>query len=284
MPRGPRLYVKNGIYHAMTRGNRKQLIFEDARDRRCFVKILAEAAGRYGVDVLGECRMGTHYHVIARTPRANISEFIAYLNSQYAQYSNRRYGRTGHLFGERFVPILIDTGLYLRVAIAYVLNNPVAAGYVESAAEWKWSSYRATMGMEVAPSYLCLDWLDSSFPSASRSESQALFERYINAPTVAEAELWLERAVIGAEALRQRVRAHIGATMYTASIPRAYRALHRPALGELLPSHLRKAERNTAILRAHVVHAYTMAEIGRCLDLHPKSVSRIVCSIRSRLD
>ena len=60
MPRSPRIYVPNGIYHAMNRGNRKELIFEDAHDRRRFVKILAEAAERYGVDVLVECRMGTH--------------------------------------------------------------------------------------------------------------------------------------------------------------------------------------------------------------------------------
>ncbi len=280
MPRAPRLYVRNGIYHAMTRGNRKQPIFEDVHDRRRFVKILATAAERYDVDVLAECRVGTHFHLIARTPRANISEFMCYLNGQYAKYSNRRHQRTGHLFGERFVPVLIDTGLYLRVAMSYVMNNPVAAGYVRCASDWKWSSCRAALGLETAPEYLSLDWLDASFPAPTRSESQALFAQYITAATAAEAELWFERVVIGGDAMRNRVRSHIGATLYTAAIPRAYRALHRPPLDELLPARLRKSARNSAILRAHVVHAYTMAEIGRRLGLHPKSVSRIICSVR----
>ena len=127
MARAQRIYVPNGIYHVMARGNRRQVIFMDARDRGAFVKILAEASERYSVDVQAECRMFTHYHAVVRTPRANVSEFMDYLNGQYAQYSNRRHHLTGHLFGERFKPILVDTGFYLRVLMAYVMNNPVAA-------------------------------------------------------------------------------------------------------------------------------------------------------------
>jgi len=284
MPRGQRLYVRNGIYHVMARGNRKQAIFEDTGDRRRFVKILAEASERYQVPVLGECRLGTHYHGVAKTPRANISEFMGYLNGEYAKYSNRRHRRIGHVFGERFKPILVDTGLYLRVVMSYVLRNPVTAGLAETAAEWKWSSYRATAGLEVAPGYLCLDWLDSTFPASSRSESQTLFERYVNSPSLEDAEAWLERVVYGSDACRNGVRAHIGATLYMAAIPRAYRALYRPPLEQLLPALLSKAARNTAMLRAHVVHAYTLAEIGRWVGLHPASVSRIICSVRPRLN
>ena len=280
MARAQRIYVPNGIYHVMARGNRRQVIFMDARDRGAFVKILAEASERYAVDVQAECRMFTHYHAVVRTPRANVSEFMDYLNGQYAQYSNRRHHLTGHLFGERFKPILVDTGFYLRVLMAYVMNNPVAAGHVATAAEWKWSSCRATLGIDAAPSYLCLDWLDGAFTSASRCESQALFGRYINAPSIEDAELLLEPVAIGDAEFKKRVRARIGATLFTAAVPRAYRALNRPLLAEVLPGYLKKAERDAAILRAHVVHAYTMAEIGRYLALHPNSVSRIVCAIR----
>jgi putative transposase len=283
MPRSPRIYVPNGIYHAMNRGNRKELIFEDVHDRRRFVKILAEAAERYGVHVLVECRMGTHYHVVVRTPRANISEFMQFLSGEFAKYSNRRHRRVGHLFGERFKPILVDNGLYLRVLISYVMNNPVAGGLAKAASDWKWSSYRATVGMEAPPPYLCLDWLESTFPAPSRTQSQSLCEQYVNAPSIEDAEMWFQRVVFGAADLEERVRKLINATMYMAAIPRAYRALCRPPLENLLPRKLRKSERNQAILRAHVVYAYSLAEIGRCLGLHPASVSRIISSVRAKL-
>jgi hypothetical protein len=224
--------------------------------------------------------MTSHYHGVVRTPLANVSEFMDFLNGQYAQYWNRRHHLTGHLFGDRFKPILVDTGVYLRVLMAYVMNNPVEAGYVATAAEWKWSSCRAILGKQPPPPYLCLDWLDTSFPTASRRESQGLFERYVNAPSIEEAEMLLDPVAIGNPEFKKRIRAHIGAMLFTAAVPRAYRALSRPPLPDLVPAQLSKAERNRAILRAHVVHAYSIAEIGRYLALHPNSVSRIVCSIR----
>ena len=267
----------------MARGSQKLIMFADDRDRRRFIKILTEAGERYGVEVWVECRMGTHFHVIVRTPRANISEFMQFLDGEFAKYFNRRYDRTGHILHERFKPILVDTGLYLRVVVSYVMNNPVEAGLVTSAADWRWSSYRATAGIIAPPSYLHLDWLEDAFPGSSRSESQALFERYVNAPSIEAAEICFAKAVYGGVDFKQRVRAHIAATLYTAAIPRAYRALHRPPLSQLLPAYAGKDERNSAVLRAHVVYAYTLAELGRYMRLHPGSVSRIISSIRKRL-
>jgi REP element-mobilizing transposase RayT len=267
----------------MSRAHGGQILFQDERDRRCFIKILKEACERYGVDVLGDCQMGTHYHLVPRTPRANISEFMAYLNGEFAKYWNRRYQRSGYVFNERFKPILVDSGVYLRVLMSYVMNNPVAGGHVTRPGDWPWSSYRASAGLEEPPSYLSLDWLDGAFPGSSRLESQALFERYINAPSIEEAELGFERAVFGGPDFKKRVRAHIAASLYMAAIPRGYRGLHRPPLDELVRNTFSKDERNSAILRAHVVYAYTEVEIGRYLRLHPASVSRIICSIRARL-
>ena len=283
MPRPPVLCVPNGIYHAMSRGHGKQVLFEDDRDRQCFVKILKEACECYAVDVLAECGMRTHYHLVPRTPRANISEFMGYLNGEFAKYWNRRRRRSGYVFNERYKPILIDAGLYLRVVLTYVMNNPVSGGLVRHPAEWPWSSYRATVGTAAPSDYLKLDWLDTAFPGASRSESQALFERYVNACSIEDAEFCFERAVYGGPDLRQRIRAHIGATLYMSAIPRAYRSLHRPPLNEVVPGTFDRDQRDTAILRAHVVHAYTTSEIGRYLRLHPASVSRIICNVRAQL-
>jgi REP element-mobilizing transposase RayT len=267
----------------MSRAHGQEMLFQDERDRRCFIKILKEACERYGVVVLAECRMGTHYHLVPRTPRANISEFMAYLNAEFAKYWNHRYRRNGYVFNERYKPILVDSAQYLRALMSYVMNNPVAGGLVTHPGEWPWSSYRATVGIENVPSYLCLDWLEGAFPGASRVESQALFERYVTAPSVEDAELCFERAIYGGPDFKKRVRAHIAATLYMAAIPRAFRAMQRPPLNEVLLATFDKEERNTAILRAHVVYAYTIAEIGRYLRLHPASVSRIICSLRAQL-
>jgi REP element-mobilizing transposase RayT len=266
----------------MTRGNRRQVIFEDARDRRRFARILGAAAERYDVLVYVECQMGTHYHLVVRTPRANHSEFMGYLNGEFAKYSNRRHQRIGHLFGERFKPVLVESGLYLRILTSYVLNNPVESGRARTPDRWKWSSYRALLGAATPPPYLCVDWVKESFPAASLDESRAILRQYINAPNAEEAEAWLERVVFGGDEFKARIRALIAAKLYTRSVPRAYRALHRPPLDDLIPSGLSKQQRDTAILRAHTLHAYTLAELARYLAMHPASISRIMCSLRPR--
>jgi putative transposase len=267
----------------MARGNRKAVVFEDACDRDRFARILTKAATRYGVEVLFECRMYTHYHLIVRTPRANLPMFQQYLNGGFAGYSNRRHGRIGHVFGDRYKPLLVDNELYLRVVLAYVAMNPVAGGLVAAPADWKCSSYRAAIGMEPVPTYLSLDWLDAMFPGQGRAESQKKFTEYVAAPTLADAEGWLFEAVAGPPSFTRDIRAHIGATLYLASVPRAYRALGQPPLNELIPRPCSKQERARAILRAHIVHGYTMSDIARSLGVHLNTVSRIVSGVRRRI-
>ena len=83
---------------------------------------------------------------------------------------------------------------------------------------------------------------------------------------------------LGSEQFVQRMEAALAPFAQTSEIPRADRLAARPSLGALFaPSiveHLR--ERNAAILAAHRVHGYSLAEIGRHLDLHYSTVSRVV--------
>ena len=172
--------------------------------------------------------------------------------------------------------------MYLRIVIAYVLNNPVESGHAKSAGLWRWSSYRALVGAEPPPPYLCEDWLEEVFPASSRDESRVILERYVNSSNVEEAEAWLDTVVYGGDPLKARVRALIAAELFTRSVPRAYRSLHRPALGELVPRNMPKPRRDSAILRAHTLYAYTLSELARYLGMHPASVSRIMCKVRPR--
>ena len=282
MPRGPRLNVANGIYHVMARGNRKTTIFEDDRDRRRFIDILIDALEHYAVRVFIECRLGNHYHLIVQTPRANLPDFMSYLNGGYSRYSNACHHRIGHLFNERYKPVLVESSFHLRIAAGYVAMNPVNHGFVHTPAEWRWSSYRAIVGLDDSPEYLCLEWLDSAFPSSCRAESQVRFAEYLRAPSLAEAEGWNRRPVFGSSGFERELRRHIGASLFMASLPRSYRALDRPPLEALFSWLMTKEERNQQMLRAHVLHAYTMSEIARALNMNPASVSRIVAAIRRR--
>lgn len=282
MARGPRVQYRGAFYHVMSRGNRRAVIFEDDEDRNQFLDVLGDAAERYAVRCYSYCLMGNHYHCVLETPGGNLSDAMHFVNGVYTQASNRRHNRTGHLFEGRFVSVLVDSDHYLRNANTYVVLNPVSARLVSNAVDWAWSSYRATAGLITPPDFLSLDWIDRIFGGATHDESQRRYREFIDSPTAgsdasAEGEL-----LCGSPSFEDRVRSQIGATLYRVRVPREYRALARPTLRELFETGLSKTERNSKIVRAHVVHGYRLSEIAASLGLHPNTLSRIVRAIKKR--
>ena len=268
-----RVVFCGAIYHVMGRGNRKQIVFADARDRRQFLKIVRIALRKFGAECFAYCLMGNHFHLVIHTPRGNIANVMHHIDGLYARYVNWRHGQTGRLWEGPYAAILIDDNAYLRNAIAYVLRNPVEAGITQSAEQWPWSSYNATMG-KTSSHLVTLKWLPLIYAAATLRESRALLAEHVAEKQTEYADL-VRSIAEGAPEFKKRVRTVIGATLYRAALPRAYRAMGRPPLSEVF-AETKRADRRATILRAHVVHGYLLTEIARFLELHPTTISRIV--------
>src|SRR5215210_8075808 len=189
MSRRPRLQYPGAVYHVMSRGNRKSVIFEDDVDRRRFLTIAELTASRYDLRIYGFCLMGNHYHLLLDTPRGNLSDAMRNLNGCYTQASNRRHTRTGHVFEGRFRSIVVERESYLRRVCRYIVRNPVRSGLAGDPAGWLWSSYRATAGLEPRPALLYLDWIDWAFGAHSRTEAQRQYRLYVNDPVTTKERL-----------------------------------------------------------------------------------------------
>jgi REP element-mobilizing transposase RayT len=138
----------------MSRGNGRMSIFLDERDYRQFVYVLGDVVEELDIRCWNYCLMPNHYHATLQPSRPNLSDAVRRLNSTYAQWWNRRHGRVGHVFQGRFKDQVVDRDEYLMTLSRYVVMNPVRAGLVERPEEWPWSSYRATIGLSSAPSFL----------------------------------------------------------------------------------------------------------------------------------
>jgi putative transposase len=180
MARPLRIDIAGGWYHVTARGQNRQAIYRGDRDRVHFLELLEEMVRRFGVEVHGYALMANHYHLILRTPEANASRAMQWLNVAYSVWWNRKHGRSGHVFQGRFKSILVEEGRWLLELSLYLHFNPVAlkglgwgkrekkaeaSGWVKPSAEvvrarletlrgYRWSSYRGYAGYEPLPGWV----------------------------------------------------------------------------------------------------------------------------------
>jgi len=143
MPRKPREIVAGGIYHVFARGNNRQPIFVDDRDRRIYLWILGDVASEFGWSRLGHCLMDNHIHLLIELSEPNLSEGMHRLQLRYTRRFNHRHGRTGHLFGGRYKSVRVTTDRQLAAVTTYVMANPVQAGLCERPENWPWTNCEA---------------------------------------------------------------------------------------------------------------------------------------------
>lgn len=129
-----------GFYHVCARGTGKQLIFEGDEDRWEFLELMRECCREAGVTVIAWCLMGNHVDLVLSDYEDTMSAAMQRLLLTYARRFNKRTGRTGHLFQNRFDRRSLDTDRYLMAAIRYVHANPQEAG-IALIERYPWSSF-----------------------------------------------------------------------------------------------------------------------------------------------
>jgi putative transposase len=68
----------------MNRGDRREVIFLDDVDRRCFLQTLSEASEKTRWQVHAYCLMKYHFHLVMETPQPNILRAEAADNGQWS--------------------------------------------------------------------------------------------------------------------------------------------------------------------------------------------------------
>ena len=242
MARPLRVNVRDGWYHAMSRGICRRGIFCEEREYEHFLELLEEMVERFGVKVHAFVLMGNHYHLLVQTPHANLSRAMQWLNVSYGVWYNRRNGWVGPLFQGRFKAVPIDgEGSWALLASEYLHLNPVrvkglglgkrerkevAQGIappptpelvkarLATLRGHRWSSYPAYAGYAPRPSWLtCEDlWKRAR---RTKDEEPALAYRWqvetpLQAGSMAEIETFGERCeealVLGSAVFVERLR------------------------------------------------------------------------------
>ena len=272
MARPLRIEFPGAVYHVTSRGNARAPIFRGDADRYLFLDTLGDVVEQHGWLCHAYCLMTNHYHLLLETPGANLSRGMRELNGIYAQCFNRRNNRVGHVFQGRFKGILVQRESHLLELARYIVLNPVRAGMVHRAEDYRWSSLRATLGLVREPAWLVPETLLESFGSATR---YAEFVR----EGIGAGSPWgkLRGSLLGSEQFARRMCKHLREGAAQREVPRRERLVHREPLDRLFPRRVREDRRlrNERIREVRRNRGYTLTELARHLGLHYGTVSRI---------
>jgi len=173
------------------------VILESDSDRATYLALLRHYSDLHRLSLLGYCLMSNHVHLVV-VPHSGeaLAHALKHAHGRYAAYWNARQFSTGHVWQDRFYSCPMDEA-HLWEALRYVELNPVRAGMVESAAQWKWSSAAAHCGAAVPDAMLEM-------------------ERWRKRWTAAEWGCYLEQAESADEVSALRRATHTGRPLGTA--------------------------------------------------------------------
>jgi putative transposase len=111
--------------------------------KQFYLRLLAECKGRYGVEIYGYAIMSNHFHAVLWIPaRSSWQNFSRQVNSRLAASINRARRRHGQVVMDRPRTIVLERDEDVLAALRYIDLNPVRAGLVHRARDYRWSSYK----------------------------------------------------------------------------------------------------------------------------------------------
>ena len=150
MARPLRIEYPDAFYHVSNVGLDKQKIFPSPKYFDAFIAGLEETCFRLNVQVHAYCLLKDQYHLLIKTPEANLSRFMRQVDGLYTQHFQRLKNSEGSLFKGRYKAVLVQPEKYLQPLARYI-HLGVRKADLET---WQWSSYPAYINKAKAPAWL----------------------------------------------------------------------------------------------------------------------------------
>lgn len=143
MPRANRIFLPGHAWHITHRCHQREFLLKFAEDRRRWRYWLFEATKRYSLRVLDYIVTSNHIHLLVLDRgEGEIAKSMQLIAGRTAQDYNRRKGRKGAYWEDRYHATAADTDGYLARCMRYIDLNMVRAGVVAHPLDWDVSGYR----------------------------------------------------------------------------------------------------------------------------------------------
>ena len=215
MARIPRMLVTGEptAYHVMSRTALDGYPLGDA-EKDFLVNLIREKSRLYFIEIVGFCVMGNHFHLLVRMlpdgdfsdaeikkrfmlrygndrefsaglipffreKWTNLSEFVKEIKQDFSRFFNKRNGRRGFFWGDRFKSVIVENGETLVNCLAYIDLNPVRAGIVARPEEYRWNSIGRHVQTGNKDGFLSLDFGLAEFGVADTGERLRRYRRFL---------------------------------------------------------------------------------------------------------
>lgn len=216
MPRANRCFLPGYAWHVTHRCHDREFLLKGASDRDNWRRWLWEATSRYGLEVLNFAVTSNHIHLLVydNLGDGTIARSMQLLQGQVGQSYNRRRGRRGSFWQDRYHAVAVDTGEYLWRCLAYVDLNMVRAGVVKHPREWRHGGYNEIQAPRSRYRVIALERVAALAECSTVGEFQAAHREQIEM-TLASGDqsrepAWTGAIAVGSEAFAHTVRLRLG--------------------------------------------------------------------------
>jgi putative transposase len=166
MPRKNLIRSNDLPYHVTTRANNKKwfsLPLEEVWE--ICQKSIKEANEKHKVEIISFVLMSNHYHLILRTPEANLDRFMYEFNKRLAFSLKDNTDNINHILGSRYKWCLIESQKYFNNCSRYVYQNPRRALLTKNCENYPFSTLYFLVNAKdfVVPIFESMDFKDPQY-------------------------------------------------------------------------------------------------------------------------
>ena len=205
---------QTAVYHVMSRTALDGFPLE-AFEKDFLLDLIKRMSGLFFTEVYGFALMGNHFHLLVkmipedrfsdeevkerlerfygekktavgegqlpflREKLASLSEFVREIKVNFTRFYNKRHGRRGYFWGDRFKSVIVEKGETLINCLAYIDLNPVRAGIVERPEDYRWSSLGYHIQANNKDHFLSTDFGLKAFNVKSEKERVRRYREYV---------------------------------------------------------------------------------------------------------
>jgi putative transposase len=275
------------ISHITQRAAGGEPLFLEDSDYLLMLGLLKETAEKFDLSFYALCLMQNHVHLLLKPSKDNLSEAMHSIFFRYAKRFNQRYERRGHKFGGPYRQAVCLDNSYLLAASVYIHLNPVRAGLVNKAIDFRWSSCGLYCNLNAPASFvdpaLVLGLLDQDQEQARKHYATIVHEAgKEHLDNALEQEGAIEKFLLRLSSLFPKIFKKLTDKKQTAK-DGGKQILELPELDELLQSVLSSRSRSPETLKARrylveqlLARGYKKAEIARKLNVSRKTIFNIL--------